>query len=141
MKPKYLFHGTGILIKGRYLLPYRPSDKGQKAVYATERKDIAIGMALTTGKYITSFGDYRKKPFKVIFIRGKPKKPYVYVYTISSKSFTEQPKKSHQWISKIPVKILSKQKYLVKNLNSYWRKANQKDKEFYCKKKGKKELL
>lgn len=130
MGPEFLFHGTGIAIKGKYLLPKTPSDKSytenyQNAVYATDRKDIAIGMALTTEKYTTTFGDYRKKPFKVIFLRGEPKKQYVYVYKIKSKNFIKQANIPHQWVSKVPVKIISKERYLVKNLNAYWHKADQ----------------
>jgi len=138
MKPKYLYHGSRLLIKNKFLKPNRPSDKTQKenylyGVYATDRKDIAIGMALTGDKYTKSFGDYQKKPFQAVFVRSQPKRKFVYVYKVSSKTFKEQPKGSHQWVSSEPVKILNIQKIKVEN--KLWRKATKKEKTWYYKMK------
>lgn len=140
MKPEYLYHGTRKRIKRNKLIPYRSKDKSQKenslnAVYATNRKDIALGMALTGDKYTKSFGDYHQKPYRSVFVRGQPKTKFVYVYKISSKTFEEKPKDSHQYISLQPAKVISVNKYLTENLSSYWRKATVKEKEWYYQKK------
>lgn len=124
MKPKYLYHGSGVLIKGNHLKLSRPSDDSRKhnyvyGVYATDKKDIAVGMSLTGDKYTRSFGDYHQKPFRVVFIRGQPKSKLVYVYKVLSKSFKEKPKNSHQWISLEPAKIITINKYKTINLKKY----------------------
>jgi len=143
MRPKYLYHGTGISISSKFLKSNKPDDKSMKensiyGVYATDRKDIAIGMSLTTEKYTKSFGDYEENPFRAVFVRGKPKKKFVYVYKISSKGFVEKPRGSHQWVCENDVKILSKEKILVSNLKDYWRLASQKEKKWYYSMKNKK---
>ena len=143
MAPKYLFHGSGNAIFSKSLKVNKPSDASQKenciyGVYTTDRRDIAIGMSLTTEKYTKSFGDYSKKPFKAIFVRGKPKQKYVYVYKVSSKGFVEKPKGSHQWICEEDTLILEKEKLLVSELDNFWRKATSKEKEWYYAMKGRK---
>ena len=102
-----------------------------RGVYATDRKDIAIGMALTTEKYTKSFGDYSKKPFQAIFVRGSPKKKPVYVYKISAKGFAEKPKGSHQWINQKNALILGKEILATAELRQCWRKATIKEKKRY----------
>jgi len=133
---KILYHGSGKLISSKYVKVSKPSDNSQDencslGVYATDRKDIAIGMSLTTEKYTKSFGDYSKKPFKTVFVRGKPKQKFVYIYKVSSKYFIENPKGSHQWISNKDVLILNKEKFLVSELNEFWRKATSNEKKWY----------
>lgn len=90
-------------------------------------------MALTGFKNTRSFGDYSKKPFKVIFVRGELKEGFVYVYRVSSDSFIEKPKGSHQWISKKDVKIIDVEKFSVSSLKDFWRKATEKEKLWYYK--------
>ena len=136
MTSKYLFHGSGKAISSKYLKVNKPSDTSQDenciyGVYATDREDIAIGMSLTTEKYTKSFGDYSKKPFQAVFVRGKPKQKFVYVYKVSSKGFVEKPKGSHQFISEKDVLILERKKLLVSELSNFWRKATSKEKEWY----------
>lgn len=141
MPPKYLFHGSGEAISSKYLRVNRPSDNSQEencinGVYATDREDVAIGMSLTKEKDTNSFGDYTKKPFKVIFVRGRPKRKYVYVYKVSGNSFIEKPKGSHQFVSEKDVLILERKKLLVSELDKYWRKATKEEKDWYYSFKG-----
>ena len=138
MAPKFLYHGTGAKIRSKFIKVNQPTDKSRAensifAVYAADRCDIAKGMALTTEKYTKSFGDYDQKPFQAIFVRGEPKKERVYLYKVSSKGFIEKPKGSHQWVSTENVKIISCETFLVKNLDSSWRKATIKEKVWYYK--------
>ncbi len=134
MKPKFLYHGSGTAIRGKYLRPFRAGDESRKenalcAVYATERKDIALGMSLVGQPYTHSYGNFDEKPFVAVFLRGKPTRRYAYVYNVSSSSFDERPKGSHQWVSSEPVKIISKERYLVKDLDQCWRPATKKEKK------------
>lgn len=134
MKPKYLYHGSSISIKGNYLKPSKPSDSHKKAnyenaVYATDRKDIAIGMSLTGQKYFHSFANYEAKLVKIIFTKSYPKMKYTYLYKVSSGKFINN--SLHQWISFEPVKILKKVKLEVKNLSQYWRIGTQTEKKWF----------
>ena len=135
MKIKYLYHGSNSFIKG-FLNPNKAGDKNSKenclfAVYATDREDVAKAMALTSTKNTRSFADYEEKDFKVAFLKGEPKKGNYYVYKISSKGFKEKPKNSHQWVSKNNVKIIKTDKYNLKDLKDYWRKATPEEKLKY----------
>lgn len=140
MRPLYLFHGSGNLIKEKYLLPFKASDKSNSensltGVYASEFLEIAQGMALTTCKYTRSFADYSSRPFQVVFVRGNPKERYIYIYKVSSIGFNELPENSHQWVNLQKVKIIECKKYSSKNLNQLWRKATLSEKKwFYCNK-------
>jgi hypothetical protein len=116
------------------LRPHTATDRSRKhnsqhAVYATDRKDIAIGMALT-GTRSRSFGDYEEKPFRVVFVEGKPARK-AYVYVVSSASFKETPRGSHQWASTRPVRIIRKEIYDGPQLKSYWRRASAKEKAWF----------
>ena len=144
MKPKYLYHGTSRKIRGKYLIPFKASDKSSKAnslkaVYATERKDIALGMALSSAKYTKSMGNYAEKPYASAFVRGDPTKhlKQVYLCKLSSKTFEQKPKGSHQWVSLEPIKVLSIKTFKTKDLNQYWRKASDKEKKYYYRMKAK----
>ncbi|MAG47857.1 hypothetical protein CL617_04585 [archaeon] len=142
MKPKFLYHGSNALIKEKFLKENTPTDKTSIhnyffGVYATDNKDIAKGMALAGFRFTKSFGDYSKKPFKIIFVRGKPKGRFVYVYKVSSSSFIENPKRSHQWISRKNVKIINVEKFSVDSLKEFWRGATAKEKLWYYKQKSK----
>ncbi len=136
MTTKKLYHGSGKLVRSKFLEVNKPKDKTNKennieGVYATDDKNIAIGMALTTEKYTKSFADYSSKPFQIIFVRGKPKQKFVYVYEVNAKNFEEKPKGSHQWINTEKVEIIKREKYLVSKLNKFWRKATKEEKKYY----------
>ncbi len=136
MVPKYLYHGSGKNIMSEYLKVNKPTDNSAQencinGVYATDQKDIAIGMALATEKQTKSFADYSKKPFKIIFVRGEPKKKQVYLYKVSSEGFTEHPPSSHQWVCKNNVAIISKEVLITSKLSKSWRKATENEKKYY----------
>jgi hypothetical protein len=136
MKPKYLYHGSSRNISGNTLIPKKAKDTHKKencenAIYATERRDIAIGMSLTGQKNPHSFADYEKKPVKIIFTRNFPKMKFTYLYKVSSKTFSQN--SPHQWVSFEPVKILEKVKLKTKDISKYWRLATQKEKEWFKK--------
>ena len=65
---KILYHGSNKRI--RILEPRKPGDPKTpiKAVYATDDKRRALGMALTNQKGSMSFST--KKPFKINFVKG-----------------------------------------------------------------------
>ena len=134
MRPTDLYHGTRNRICDTHLRPHTASDTTQKencqrAVYATDRKDIALGMSLTGDPGTKSMGDYEKKPYQTAFVEGKPAPGKRYLYTVDGRSFTESPPGSHQWTSKEPMKILKEETFETEELKVYWRVATEEEKD------------
>ncbi len=133
-KPKTLFHGSNSEIETGFLESSKPNDKASKSnsqngVYATDIFDCAKGMSLT-GEQWAFVKDYTEKDFKVIFVDEPPTpKKKRFVYEVSSETFKEDPKGSHQWVSKEKVKILNITKYSTEDLKQYWRMATKEEKE------------
>lgn len=131
-KPEVLFHGSRKLIKD-FLEPRRATDdtsnsNSQNGVYATDRFECAAGMSLTGEQW--AFANYQDKDFKVIFVE-QPPTPKVprFVYELETDTFEENPKGSHQFISKSKVKILKTHIYFTEQLNQYWRMATPEERE------------
>lgn len=136
MKAEILFHGSSTKIDGDFLVPHKARDSSQEenaqmAVYATERKDIALGMALSSLPDTASFGNYEEEPYQSVFVEGEPKEGTIYLYEIPADTFEERPEGSHQWISLVKVKVLSVEEFDVAELQEYWRLATEKEKEWY----------
>ncbi len=131
-KPKILFHGSKRKIKD-FLEPQKATDKksksnSQNAVYATDRFECALGMSLTGDQ--KAFADYQEKDFKAVFVKEPPTpKIQRFVYEVSSDTFEENPKGSHQWSSKFKAKILKTHVYSTKQLSKYWRMATEEEKK------------
>ena len=136
----YLYHGSGVNIRGKYLRPFKPGDISHKdngllAVYATDRKRIAIGMSLTRDDGTKSMANYDEKKFQVTFIEGEPRRKKRYVYTIARAGFIQTPAGGRQWTSPKPAKILKKDVYDTADLGQYWRKSTKRDRARYAKAK------
>lgn len=144
MKPKYLYHGSVRKIEGDKLLPKQAEDLEEKsenlhcAVYATNVKDIAIAMALISCKGVKFSSLYFKvSPFGVIY-EGWPKQEYIYLYTLSSKTFKQKGGSGNQWYSKEPVKPSKVEKLKVNDYISLVRKSTDRErKKFFEKYKHK----
>jgi len=136
MVSRYLWHGSAKRIRSRFLLAYRPGDRSSEdnsllGVYATDRKDIALGMALAGSPHTRSFGDYERRPFQIVFVRGSPRLRYVYVYNVASRGFVERPPGSHQWVAANAVRILSREKHSVASLSRYWRRGTRVERKWF----------
>lgn len=133
---KYLYHGSPKKLKGKFLIPSKPHDLGNKkenlvnGVYATDVKNSAIAMALICAKgAISGSLLYRKKS---IIYEGWPKQKYIYLYSLPVETFKEYPKKSHQWVSVVKVKPVKAEKLKVENYLYLIKKATKEEvKKFY----------
>lgn len=134
-KIKYLYHGSLKKLKGE-MIPFIPQDVGKvknniiKGVYATNKKNVAIAMALIKPKGIAASLYF--KPPKAIVYRGWPRRKYFYLYTLPRDSFKESPKGSGQWVSRKPIKPIKVERLEVRNYLNLLKKATKKQKEeFY----------
>ncbi|MBU3905291.1 MAG: hypothetical protein KJ906_04050 [Nanoarchaeota archaeon] len=136
-KPKFLYHGSAKELIGNKLIPKKAKDLGKKsenlhtAVYATKKKQIAIAMAIIScrGVYKSSLSfnkSSKSKTYGTIHI-GWPKQEYIYLYTLSSKTFKPTDKRGLQWISEKAVKPEKIDKLLVKDYIKLVKKVNKKE--------------
>jgi hypothetical protein len=141
MKPKYLYHGTTKKILGKNLLPRKAKDLSKnpknmhKAVYATNKKDIAIAMALISCKGVNySSLSFNHKPYGAIYI-GWPNQKYIYLYILPSKTFKKMGGNGRQYASYKPVKPIAIKTLRVKNYINLIRKTTKKEKTAFFKKR------
>ena len=106
------------------------------AVYATERRDIAIGMSLRDREGNPSFGNYSEEPFVHVFLKGEPADTPYYLYTLPSDSF--EPAGPYQWASPLVVPIASIEQFTKEELAQYWREATPEEREEFEKRTGRK---
>ncbi len=141
-KPKYLYHGSKLKLIGNKLIPRKAKDlsdfkvNNQKAVYATDRKQIAIAMALVNERHIRAGMDFEAKKVQVTIWKGMPRKKYFYLYTLPIKTFIEKPGGSHQWLSSISVKPIKIERLKTKDFKKLIRKPAYKEKKEYQNKYG-----
>ncbi len=146
MKPKYVYHGSARKLKGDMVIPRKAPDLGKnpdnilKGVYASDLKKEAIAMGVSRCKGVGDFscGVYRKKSTKVdtIIYSGWPKQKYFYLYTLPSKTFTNKPKGSSQWVSLRRVLPKKVEKLRVEDHIHLLRKATKQEKKDWVKKYG-----
>jgi len=146
MKPKYVYHGSASKLKGDKLLPKKATDLGRnpenllEGVYASDVKKEAIAMGISGCKGVKSFscGIYRKNSTKVVTIiyDGWPKQKYFYLYTLPSKTFTNKPKGSSQWVSLRKVLPKKAEKLRVEDYIHFLRKATKQEKKDWVKRYG-----
>lgn len=126
-KPKVLYHGSDRKIK--LLAPRVPRVDAEilakNAVYATDVKEIAMGVAIANSKRSGSFGKYENGIHKALFHYGQPRMKYVYVHYLSPRDFAYNMK--YEWISYKPVKPFKIEKLKVSDLGWLWRKASIKE--------------
>lgn len=134
-KPKYLWHGS--TVKSRVLKPKQAIDlsgrkeSNKKAIYATDLKVLAIEFGLIEKRAI-KFADYRKKPVKMVIIKGRIRKgKKFYLYKLNTKGFREAPKGSHQWMSLKEVNPIEILELRVNDYLHLCRRATKKDKQYY----------
>jgi hypothetical protein len=125
MKPKTLYHGSDKRIS--MLEPREPfqdlKENSMKAVFATDNKNLAIGMALANQKYSASFRSYDKNIIN--FVRGYPKMKYVYLHYLKTNNFNFN--RGGEFISFEKEKPFKIEKIKVSDLKHLWRKSNKKE--------------
>lgn len=140
MKPRFLFHGSVRKIKGDKLLPRKPEDLENnpenlhRAVYATNTKSIAVAMAIISCKGVNYAGlKFHKKPFGIIY-KGWPKQKFVYLYTLSSKTFIQEGGSGNQWYSTKSVEPTKVERLKIADYLSLVRKSTLAEKRKFFRK-------
>ena len=133
VEQKYLYHGSRHKIKGK-LKPIKclndfgdnPDEKLQ-AVYATDRRGLAIGYAVISAKGIILSGldDKRKRPPYVHINIGWPidMNHKLYVYKFPSAGFKRVRGEKHEFYSTEPVMPISCEVIILKDYIHYAKKA------------------
>lgn len=144
-KPRYLWHGSSKEIKGDKLISREARDLGEhpenllRAVYATDKRDLAIAMAIikSEGVRCSSLNFNGVPPYAVIY-GGKPEQSHIYLYKLSGETFQEAGHKGRQWTSSEPVKPLEVLKIPLESQMHLVREATEKEKEEFFRRFGEK---
>lgn len=123
MKSKYLYHGSPNKLKGKVLNPSwgndseERSENNQFAVYATDRKDLAIVMAMIGCKNVIggSIDKYSKGKLNAKIYGDYPNQEFIYLYYLPRKNFNQTRIDKHQFVSSVSVKPIKIEKIRVKN--------------------------
>ena len=78
---------------------------------------------------------FKKKPFGIIY-EGSPKQDYIYLYTLSSKTFKQEGGGGNQYYSLKSVNPIKTEKLKIGDYISLVRKATKKERENWIRKYG-----
>jgi len=138
---KYLYHGSAGRIKGKKLLPKKPKDLENnpenliRGVYATDIRELAIGMALISCKGVLASGiNFEKGRAKGIIYGGWPNQKSFFLYTLSSQGFKQSRGIKNQFVSRHSVIIKREEELRVSDYIRLIRKANKKELDKFKKK-------
>jgi hypothetical protein len=123
MKPAILFHGSSRPLKGETLNPSQGKDDASRpennylAVYATDRKDLAIVMAIIGCEDVIggSIDGYENGKLIARIHGAYPKQEYIYLHHLSSEDFSQTEIDTHQFVNFKAVKPLKTEKIRVKD--------------------------
>jgi len=130
MKSKFLYHGSAKELE--ILKPQKPffdlKQNSMKAVFATDSKEYALGMAAMASGKVSAFRNHKTHQMNII--KGKPNlKATVYLYTLNSNDFKKINK--NEYINTKEVKPLKIEEYKVSKLKHLWRQSDKQElKEF-----------
>lgn len=143
MKSQILYHGSPKKLIAGELLPRQAKDVDktktencQKAVYATDRKMIAIAMAILASKGVNGASlnmAGKEEPYGTIY-SGWPEQKKIYLYSLPSGNFLETGKESHQYFSRQSVKPIKTELLNIDDYLPLIRKASEKEANAWFKK-------
>ena len=140
MNSEILYHGSLHKLRGKSLNPSKPEDVEEnkdnliKGVYATDKKEVAIAMAIITDRCSATLHLKPKKGYYSTVYEGWPTRKIIYLYYLPKNKFFESPRGSHQFVSKNSVKVIKTETIKVKNYIHLLKKANKKEKAIWNKK-------
>ncbi|MBW2969327.1 hypothetical protein KY314_04420 [Candidatus Woesearchaeota archaeon] len=142
--PKVLYHGSSKKLVGDKLNPSQGDDSDERpenkllGVYATDRKDFAITMAIITCPGVTggSIEGFTKTTINAKIYGNLPKQKYIYLHTLSAKTFRPTKSIKHQFISDVPVKPIKTEKILVSDYLHLVKKATKEETKKWIAKYG-----
>jgi len=113
-----LYHGSPKKLIGEKLKPSLGDDSEERpennlfAVYATDRKDLAIVMAMFSCKGVTggSIDKYQNGKLNARIYGGYPKQEFIYLYHLPVKTFKQTKIDKHQFVSLVAVKPIKTEK-------------------------------
>lgn len=129
---KNLYHGSSKKLVGEFLKPSQGKDSEERpennlfAVYATDRKDLAIVMGILGCRDVTggSIGEYVEGKLDATIYGDYPKQKFIYVHHLPQVTFKQTKIDKHQFVSEVLVKPTKTEKLLIKNYLSLLKKAS-----------------
>ena len=143
-KPKYLYHGSSKKLVGEKLNPSWGDDSEERpennlfAVYATDRKDLAIVMAMIGCKDVVggSIDEYKEGKLDARIYGNYPKQKFIYLHHLSAKTFKQTKIDKHQFVSLSSVEPIKTEKIAVKDYHHLVRLATKKETSEWVRKYG-----
>lgn len=145
---KYLYHGSPNKLNGETLNPSQGSDSEERpennklAVYATDRKDLAIVMGILGCKEVIggSIEKYEEDKLNAKIYGDFPKQESIYIYELDPNTFIQTKIDKHQYYSEQPVKPLKIEKIRISDYKHLLKQGTEKEKEEWIKKYKKSEV-
>ncbi len=140
--PKVLYHGSSNKLEGCKLQPSLGKDSEERpennllAVYATDRKDLAIVMGILGCKDVFggSIDSYQKEKLNAIIYGKFPKQEFIYLHRLPIKTFKQTKIDAHQFVSDVAVKPIKTEKIKIKDYLNLFRVGTKKEGEDWAKK-------
>jgi len=144
MKTKVLYHGSSRKLVGETLNPSLGDDSEERpennlfAVYATNRKDLAIVMAIIGCKDVIggSIDEYKKGKLNARIYGNYPNQEFIYLHHLPIKTFKQTKIDKHQFVSFEKVKPIKTEKIRVKDYYHLVKVATKNETNKWVKKYG-----
>jgi hypothetical protein len=138
-----LYHGSSKPLLGEELEPSQAYDhpdrpeNNQLAVYATDRRDLAIVMAMISANGGNgSIDEYSEGKLNARLYGGYPKQEFLYLHQLATDTFTQTQIDSHQYVSLVAVRVVKTEKIRVSEYHHLARIANPEETKAYVAKYG-----
>lgn len=140
-----LYHGSSNKLIGDKLNPSQGDDSDERpennqfGVYATDRKDLAIVMAILGCEDVIggSIDEYQDDKLNARIYGEFPKQEYIYVYHLPIETFKQTQIDKHQFVSLIAIKPVKVEKLKLKEFTHLIKKATKEETDYWMKKYGK----
>jgi len=145
MNPKnILYHGSSKKLVGKKLNPSWGDDSEERpennlfAVYATDRKDLAIVMAMIGCEEVIggSIDEYKMGKLNARIYGNYPKQKYIYLHYLPTETFKQTKIDKHQFVSFKAVKPIKTEKIILKDYHHLVRIATKEETIKWVKKYG-----
>ena len=145
-RPNVLYHGSSRELEGETLNPSWGDDSEERpennlfAVYATDRKDLAVVMAMIGCKDVLggSIDEYQDGKLNARIYGNYPSQEYIYLHYLPTDTFEQTKIDEHQFVSLVPVKPIKTEKIRVRDYLHLARIATKEETDKWIKKYGKK---
>ena len=140
-----LYHGSPRKLVGKKLNLSWGDDSEERpennllAVYATDRKDLAIVMAIMACKDVIggSIDEYKKSKLDARIYGDYPNQQFIYLHYLPIKTFKQTKIDKHQFVSLVAVKPIRTEEIRVKDYHHLLRLATKDETTKWIKKYGK----